>query len=166
MGYNAPTNTYDTIADLRLCIGQTSSSVTVLGKFNAYDSLGGTFLWDGTSNLLDDNYTVIQPTLITSGLGRWIRASSADAISGRIQFTGDGVTTIFTYSFPGIYSFLNNDYFVILQPLTAEAAIPTYIINKTSSDFDVAFTTPPPITSGGAIQFDYILRYTPNILEM
>lgn len=179
LGYNASTNTYDTLNDLRLAIGQSSSSITVLGQNNPYDSKGGTFLWDNTSILPDDNYTIIKPTLITSGGGRWIRANSADALSGRIYFTGDGVTSSFTYTLPLEYSFLNNDYTVVLQPVsisairttdpsTGELTVPNvnYVSSKSTNSFNVVFTNPPPITTMNAIQFDYIIRYTPNILEL
>lgn len=72
MSYNAPTYTYDTFADLRLTVGQASSSVTALGQSTANDGQGGIFQWDSSSSASDDNLNVIKPTAL-SGNGRWLR---------------------------------------------------------------------------------------------
>lgn len=71
MGYNAATNTYDTFTDLRLAIGQSSSSVKVLGSTSVNDQQGGTFYWDDASTAPDDNINVIQPLSVLTG--RWMR---------------------------------------------------------------------------------------------
>lgn len=73
MGFNAPTNTYDTFTDLRLAIGQSSSSVSVIGKLTITDQGGGQFYWNDTSTDNDDDQDVIKPTVSGSNPGRWIR---------------------------------------------------------------------------------------------
>lgn len=165
MAYNAPTNTYDTFADLRLAVGQASSSVTVLGKDNPYDSFGGTFLWNPTFNYPDDNFTIIQPLNIAAG--RWIRMTHGDMLSGRIVFSADGSETVFTHTFES--ELLNNDYIIIFQPLTISGesggigSFVPYTFTKSTTGVTMTFVTAP---FPGSLQFDYIIRYTPNILEL
>lgn len=158
MAYNAPTNTYDTFADLRLAVGQASSSVTVLGKDNPYDSFGGTFLWNPTFNYPDDNFTIIQPLNIAAG--RWIRMTHGDMLSGRFTTTTPGSDYVFNFDLP--MTLLNNDYVIILQPLTSNI-YGAYSISKFTDSVTITFEIAPV---AGNLQFDYILRYTPNILEL
>lgn len=74
MAYNAATHTYDTFQDLRLAIGEASSSVTVLGKSGINDGFSGKFYWDDTSTATDDNLNIIRPLNLLSG--RWVRLNS------------------------------------------------------------------------------------------
>lgn len=158
MGYNAPTNTYDTLDDLRKAIGQSSSSVTVLGKENPYDSLGGTFLYASDSTFPDDDFTIIQP--LNQASGRWIRVTYGDVLSGLINFNADGTDTVFTHIFD--QTFLNNDYIILFQPRTLNGFGP-YTYTKSTNGVTLTFQTAP---ATGSLVYDYIIRYTPNILDL
>lgn len=113
MGFNAPTNTFDTFADLRKFIGQSSSSVTVLGKQTIQDQGGGTFYWDASSTEPDDGQNVVQPLSIV--VGRWKRSNTYslqtvtdnnyNETSNSIYITGRGG---FLSPNPGLGLFTNN----------------------------------------------------------
>lgn len=71
MAYNSATNTYDRFSDLRLAIGQGSSSIKCLGRDNINDGFGGIFYYNSSSTAPDDNQFVIQPQGVTTG--RWLK---------------------------------------------------------------------------------------------
>lgn len=76
MGHNTATQTYDTFTDLRLSLGDTGSSVKVLGGSTINDGLGGMFYYDDFSSDPDDNLNVIKPNPVVSA-GRWLRLNTA-----------------------------------------------------------------------------------------
>lgn len=73
MGFNTPTNTFDTFADLRKAVGQASSSVKVLGGNFIQDQKGGIFYWDANSTDPDDGENTLQPLSVPQG--RWKRSN-------------------------------------------------------------------------------------------
>lgn len=75
MGYNPNTNTFDTIASLRLRSGINNSTAHVLGYYAPDDKGGGNFYYDTSSIATDDGGLVIKPTAV-SGAGRWLRIYS------------------------------------------------------------------------------------------
>lgn len=153
MGYNAPTNTYDSFDDLRLAIGQASSSVTVLGRDNAYDALGGTFSYVVDMVEPDDNCNIIQPL---NAPGRWVRVTSGMPFSGTAILYGDGTTTIFDIYYNNIV-LLHTNYQISITPLTFDAWRKWEII-KGNDGFTITFDVAPPIGNQN-VQFDYFVRY-------
>lgn len=156
MGYNAPTNTYDTFADLRLATGQSSSSVTVLGKMSPFDGLGGTFTFYSTSTESDDDFSIIQPLTLSSG--RWYRVTSGMPFSETVVFSGNGSQTTFEVTYNYSIEFLHNNYQVMLTPLTPDAFGKWNII-KTNNGFSITYDVAPPSGTGN-IQIDYLIRHT------
>lgn len=154
MGYNAPTNTYDTFADLRQAIGQSSSSVTVLGRSNSFDGLGGTFAFYSAAIEADDDFSVIQP--LNQSHGRWLRVTTGMPLSGTAVFNGNGSTVTFGITFPSIILPFD-DYQLALTPLTPDSFGP-WEISKSDSGFFVHFNTAPP-TGTNNVQFDYFVRH-------
>jgi Right handed beta helix region len=76
---SVPVLTVPTISDLRKTLGTAGSCVIVLCHTNLRDGGGGTFAWDPTSQLADDNGLTINPNLPAPGEmgGRWIRVWDA-----------------------------------------------------------------------------------------
>lgn len=79
-------------ATLRALPSGTYPHVQVRGSANAVTGINGLFAWDATSTATDNGGTVIKPTDVGGGAGRWKRIYT-DAIDVRwFGATGDGVT--------------------------------------------------------------------------
>lgn len=129
--------------------------MTVLGKNNPYDGLGGTFTFYSAAVEADDNFSVIQPLNISHG--RWVRVTSGMPLTGTAIFSGNGSTSNFGITFPGGIILPFDSYQISVTPLTPDSFGPWNII-KSDSGFFINYDTPPP-TGTNNVQIDYFIRH-------
>lgn len=132
-------NTFGTVADLRAQGGTANVQVLVNGLSTVGDNNGGTYMWNASSTATDDGYTVIKVTNITTG--RWLRLVNANTIKGTKTLSGLALQTAYPISFdttlPSVPAM------VIIQAYSANAAVPSWVSNVTTTGFTANFASVP-----------------------
>lgn len=136
---NVPSKQFNTITDLRAQGGTAGTVVTVSGLTSANDKNGGNYYWDASSTATDDGLLTIKVTNITTG--RWIKMLNDNTIKGSATFSGGALQTAYNISYGQTLPFTPT--LIIVQPYSANAAVPSWISNVTTTGFTINFASVP-----------------------
>lgn len=132
-------NTFGTVADLRAQAGSANVQVLLNGLTTIGDNNGGTYMWNATSTATDDGFIIIQATGVNPG--RWVRLVNANTIKGTKTLSGTILQTAYVISYdnplPSIPAM------VIIQAYSANAAVPSWVSNVTTTGFTANFSSVP-----------------------
>lgn len=143
----APSKQFGTIADLRAQVGTDMVQVQVLGLTSTTDKNGGTFYWNSASTATDDGITVIQTGNVNPG--RWIRMLNSNTIKGTKTLSGTILTTAYPITFDEVLP--NAPAMVIIQAYSANAAVPSWVSNVTTTGFTANFASVPIIGTNNIV---------------
>lgn len=145
--------TFGTVTDLRAQAG-TSGTLAVLNGLNALnDGNGGTYMWDAASTTTDDGFVTVKVTSVATG--RWKRIGNGNTIKGTVTTSGAALQTAYTVNYQsGALPFVPIT--VIVNPRSANAAVPSWISSITNTGFTINFAS-VPILGTNNIVFDYIV---------
>jgi len=144
---------FSTITDLR-AQGSTPYAIAILNGLSTIgDGNGGTYMWNATSTTSDDGFTVVKVSNITTG--RWIRIGNGNTIKGTVTTSGAALQTAYTVNYQGgTLPFVPIT--VIVNPRSANAAVPSWISSITNSGFTINFASIPVLGTNNIV-FDYIV---------
>lgn len=145
--------TFGTVTDLRAQAG-TSGTLAILNGLNALnDGNGGTYMWDAASTTADDGFITIKVTALNSG--RWKRIGNGNTIKGTVTTSGAALQTAYTVNYQsGTLPFVPIT--VIVNPRSANAAVPSWISSITNTGFTINFASVPILGTNNLV-FDYIV---------
>jgi hypothetical protein len=147
-------NTFGTLADMRAQVGTDKVQVLLNGLTAVGDNNGGTYMWNATSTAADDGYSTIQVT--GTATGRWIRLVNANTIKGSKTLSGTILQTAYPISFdttlPAIPAM------VIIQAYSANAAVPSWVSNVTTTGFTANFSSVPVLGTNNITIYYLIIK--------
>jgi len=144
---------FSLVSDLRAQAGTPNSLATLNGLASLNDGNGGTYMWSSSSTAVDDGFTIIKVGNVTTG--RWLRIGNGNTIKGTVTTSGVALQTAYTVSYQsGALPFVPIT--VIVNPRSANAAVPSWISSITSNGFTINFAS-IPILGTNNIVFDYIV---------
>lgn len=136
---NIASKQFDTIVDLRLQGADDKTIVSVSGLTTPNDKNGGNYYWNATSTATDDGISIIKVTAITTG--RWMRMTNDNTIKGAVTLSGTVLQTAYPIAYGQTLPF--TPAMIIVQAYSANAAVPSWITNVTTTGFTVNFTSVP-----------------------
>lgn len=143
---------FSTIADLRATAGTDNVIVNVSGLSAMNDKNGGLYQWDATSVAADDGILVIKVANVTTG--RWLKKLNENTIKGSKTISSLALTTAYPITYdaplPAVPAM------IIIQATSANAAVPSWVSNVTTTGFTVNFATVPVIGTNN-ISFTYLI---------
>lgn len=143
---------FGTISDLRLTSGTDNVIVNVSGLVTMNDKNGGLYQWDATSTATDDGILVIKVNNVTTG--RWIKKLNENTIKGTKTISSLALTTAYPITYdaplPSIPAM------IIIQATSANAAVPSWVSNVTTTGFTVNFATVPVLGTLN-LSFSYLI---------
>lgn len=130
---------FGTLTDLRSNAGTDGlvvylAALTVLGDGN-----GGDYYWSATSTATDDGFQTVQVTGLSTG--RWLRMKNANYASGSQVLSGNALQTAYVINH-GLGVVPTK---VFIQATTANAAVISWVSNKTTTSFTVNFASVPVV---------------------
>jgi len=140
-------NSFGTVADLRAQSGTANVQVLLNGLNAVGDNNGGTYMWNATSTATDDGFLTIQATGVNTG--RWIRLVNANTIKGTKVLSGTVLQTAYPISFDNVLPSVPA--MVIIQAYSANAAVPSWVSNVTTSGFTANFASVPVLGTNNII---------------
>lgn len=144
---------FSTITDLRAQAGTSNSLASLNGLISLNDGNGGTYMWSSSSTANDDGFTIVKVSNVTTG--RWLRIGNGNTIKGTVTTSGAALQTAYSVSYQtGTLPFVPIT--VIVNPRSANAAVPSWISSITNSGFTINFAS-VPILGTNNIVFDYIV---------
>lgn len=143
---------FSTIADLRATAGTDNVIVNISGLSSMNDKNGGLYQWDATSVAADDGLTVIKVTNVTTG--RWIKKLNENTIKGIRTVSGLALQTAYNITYDTVLPAIPA--MIIIQPYSANAAVPSWVSNVTTTGFTVNFAS-VPILGTNNITFTYLI---------
>ena len=150
MGTSVASQSFDTLADLRMQTGMANVQVLLMGLTSITDNNGGMYRWDPTSTETDDNLTVIQVTGVTTG--RWKRVGNSNTVKGSNTLSGAVLQTAYVINHGLPFTPLQ----VYIQARSANAAVPSWVSNINSTSFTVNFAS-VPILGTNNITIDWLV---------
>lgn len=138
---NIASKQFGTVADLRLQAGMQGTIVNLSGLTTANDKNGGNYYWNSASTATDDGISVIKVTNVTTG--RWIKMLNENTIKGSKTFNGVTLQTAYPITFDTALPVAPA--MVIIQAYSANAAVPSWVSNVTTTGFTVNFASVPLI---------------------
>jgi len=149
---NVASKQFATISELRGQGGMNGTIVNVSGLVTANDKNGGNYYWNSASTLTDDGISVIKVTNIATG--RWLKMLNDNTIKGSVTLNGTILQTAYPISFgqtlPSIPSM------IIVQAYSANAAVPSWVSNVTTTGFTVNFSSVPVIGTNN-LSINYLI---------
>lgn len=136
---NVASKQFSTIADLRLAGATNGTIVNVSGLTTANDRNGGNYYWNSSSTASDDGVSVIKVTAITTG--RWMKMTNDNTIKGAVTLSGAALQTAYPISYGQTLPFVPA--MIIVQAYSANAAVPSWVSNVTTTGFTVNFASVP-----------------------
>lgn len=143
---------FSTIADLRSQAGSPGVIVTLAGLNTVSDKNGGTYQWDAASTAADDGMLVIKVANVTTG--RWTKKLNDNTIKGIRTVNGAVTQTAYSVLYDSPLPFIPA--MIIIQAYSANAAVPSWISNVTTTGFTVNFASTPAIGVNN-ITFTYLI---------
>lgn len=150
MGTTVASQSFDTLADLRLQTGMANVQVLLMGLSNMNDNNGGMYRWDASSTDTDDGFTIVQVTGVTTG--RWKRVGNSNTVKGTNTLSGLALQTAYVINHGLPFTPLQ----VYIQPRSANAAVPSWISAINSTSFTVNFASIPVIGTNN-ITIDWLV---------
>jgi len=141
---------FGTISDLRSQSGSSNTQVLLQGLNAINDGNGGIYMWDDLSTATDDGLSVIKVASVTTG--RWLKMPNSNTIKGNVTFSAAVLQTAYVVNH-GL-SFAPNQ--IYIQARSANAAVPSWVSNITSTSFTVNFAS-VPILGTNNITIDYLI---------
>jgi len=141
---------FGTISDLRSQSGSSNTQVLLQGLNTINDGNGGIYMWDDLSTATDDGLSVIKVASVTTG--RWLKMPNSNTIKGNVTFSSAVLQTAYVVNH-GL-SFAPNQ--IYIQARSANAAVPSWVSNITSTSFTVNFAS-VPILGTNNITIDYLI---------
>lgn len=150
MGYNATSNSFDTLTDLSGQAGTPGASVQVLGATTFNDGGGGSYFWDNSSTTTPNGVTVIQVTGVNPG--RWMRSRNNNYGTNSVTFSGITLQTVYTVNHGQSFTPAQ----IHIQAINAAARSGTSSVeNITSTTFQIIFNA-IPILGTNNITFNFL----------
>lgn len=137
MGTNVASQSFDTLADLKLQTGIANVQVLLLGLSAMTDGNGGMYRWDSASVETDDGFTIVQVTGVTTG--RWKRVGNSNTVKGSNTLSGLVLQTAYVINHGLPFTPLQ----VYIQARSANAAVPSWVSSINSTSFTVNFSSVP-----------------------
>ena len=147
---NVSSKSFGTIADLRTQIGSDNVQVLLQGLLTVGDSNGGIYAWVANNTEADDGFLIVKVANVTTG--RWKRMSNSNSVKGNVTFSA----TILTSSYVVNHGLPFTPNQVYIQPRSANAAVPSWVSNITSTSFTVNFASVPVLGTNN-ITIDYLI---------
>ncbi|MES2593153.1 MAG: hypothetical protein V4608_14825 [Bacteroidota bacterium] len=143
---------FSTISDLRAQAGTDKVIVTLSGLTTITDKNGGTYQWDATSVLADDGLMVVKVANVTTG--RWIKKLNENTIKGIRTVSGLALTTAYNITYDATLPSIPA--MITIQAYSANAAVPSWVSNVTTTGFTVNFAS-VPILGTNNITFTFLI---------
>lgn len=144
---------FGTLSDLRAQAGTSNTLASLNGLTGLNDGNGGTYMWSSSSTATDDGFTIVKVSNVTTG--RWLRIGNGNTIKGTVTTSGAALQTAYTVSYQsGTLPFVPIT--VIVNPRSANAAVPSWISSITNSGFTINFASVPVLGTNNIV-FDYIV---------
>jgi hypothetical protein len=155
-----------TIAALRTFVGKTTDGTTitvrVLGGAALGDGGGGAFYWSATSTAADNGTTVVKPTAIGTGTGRWLITPASGfgvAIDG-VTIRVNGLNQLYV---PGGATFSEQFVSGTVNPVPLTATVNDVWVDTTVGVAALALPAAGPSANGTTVVIsDYNLNANVN----
>lgn len=145
MGTSVASQSFDTLADLRLQTGMANVQVLLMGLSSLTDGNGGMYRWDSTSTEADDGFTIVQVTGTTTG--RWKRVANSNTVKGTNTLSGAVLQTAYVINHGLPFTPLQ----VYIQARSSNAAVPSWVSNINATSFTVNFASVPILGTNNII---------------
>lgn len=147
-----PPNSFGTLADLRNQQGTANVQVLLNGLVSINDGNGGTYMWSPTSIDADDGFITVKVASVNTG--RWKRIGNGNTLKGTKTLSGGALQTAYnvTYDTPLPFTPLT----IIVNPRSANAAVPSWVSAITNTGFTINFSS-VPILGTNNIVIDFIV---------
>lgn len=130
---------FSILSDLRSQAGTDKVIVNLSGLLSMNDKNGGAYQWDATSTLADDGLSVVKVTNVATG--RWIKKLNENTIKGIRTISGGALQTAYNITYDAPLPL--PPAMIIVQPYSANAAVPSWISNISTTGFTVNFASVP-----------------------
>lgn len=147
-----PPNSFGTLADLRNQQGTPNVQVLLNGLININDGNGGTYMWSPASTDADDGFITVQVASVPTG--RWKRIGNGNTLKGTKTLSGAVLQTAYTVTYDTALPF--TPITIIVNPRSANAAVPSWISSITNTGFTINFSS-VPILGTNNIVIDFIV---------
>lgn len=138
---------FSTITDLRAQAGTDKVIVTLSGLSTMNDKNGGIYQWDASSTATDDGLLVIKVSNVATG--RWIKKLNENTIKGIRTLSGAALQTAYNISYDSPLPIAPA--MIIIQAYSANAAVPSWVSNVTTTGFTVNFASVPVLGTNNLI---------------
>jgi hypothetical protein len=149
---NVPQVSFGTRADMRLQKGMPNTQVLLNGLVTIGDGNGGLYMFNESNTDADDGFLTLQVTGVTTG--RWKRISNGNTFKGSSTLSGVALQTAYTVSFGQTFPF--TPLTIVVNPRSANAAVPSWISNITTTGFTINFASIPVVGTNN-IAIDWIV---------
>lgn len=143
---------FSTRTDMRSQKGTDGVQVLLNGLTAINDGNGGTYMWNNTNTDADDGFITLQVTGVTTG--RWKRIGNGNTLKGASTLSGLALQTAYTVTYGQTLPF--TPITIIINPRSANAAVPSWISAISTTGFTINFAS-VPILGTNNINFDYIV---------
>lgn len=147
-----PQTSFGTRDDMRLQKGTANVQVLLNGLASIGDGNGGTYMWNSSNTDSDDGFITLQVTGVSTG--RWKRIGNGNTLKGSALLSGAALTTAYNVPFGATLPFIPIT--VIVNPRSANAAVPSWVSSITSTGFTVNFSSVPVLGTNN-ISIDFIV---------
>lgn len=138
---------FGTITDLRAQKGAENVQVLLQGLITIADQNGGIYYWNATSTDADDGFLTVKVTSVD--IGRWKRMVNANTIKGVKTLSGTILQTAYPITFDNALP--SAPAMVIIQAYSANAAVPSWVSNVTTTGFVANFASVPVIGTNNIV---------------
>ena len=149
---NIASKQFATVTDMRLQGAVSGTIVNLSGLATANDRNGGNYYWNASSTANDDGISVVKVTAITTG--RWLKMTNDNTIKGAATFNGTALQTAYAISYGQTLPFIPA--MIVVQPYSANAAVPSWVSNVTTTGFTVNFASVPVVGTNN-ISITYLI---------
>lgn len=136
-----------TISDLRETAGTDNVIVNVSGLTAMNDKNGGLYQWDANSTATDDGILVIKVSNVATG--RWLKKLNENTIKGTKTLSGAALQTAYVVNYDTPLPALPA--MIIIQAYSANAAVPSWVSNISTTGFTVNFASVPVLGTNNLV---------------
>lgn len=138
---------FNTRTDMRLQAATANTQALLNGLVTMGDNNGGNYMWDATNTSADDGFLVLAVNNVATG--RWVRLGNSNTIKFQRTLNGILLTTAYTVPFPMTLPY--TPITVLVQPRSANAAVPSWVSDITTTGFTVNFSSVPVVGTNNII---------------
>lgn len=143
---------FGTRSDIRAQKGTEGVQALLNGLVTSDDGNGGIYKWSNTNTDADDGFITLQVTSVSTG--RWKRIANGNTLKGSSTLSGAALQTAYTVPFNQTLPF--TPITIIINPRSANAAVPSWISSISTTGFTINFASVPVLGTNNIV-IDWIV---------